>query len=536
MTTTLNFKNLIDLPEWRPCAVGPSTSIVGECMAFDLRSNNYRDPYLYHQASTTTIECYNQLNDEWYIRKAFTAVGVTPAAGSGVIFVPSHGPSGTVGATPSTANITLAALPNSATVGINQLANRGDGTGYRIRIIDKAGGATGKLEERTIISNTAGATPIVYFDTPLTFTPAAGATYEILSGRVYVLSSGTTAAGYWKAYDVATNTMSGNLSTTNLAATIALDFQCVALDEAYTPYNRNPGEGMIDGGSVVYDVTRKCIQATAANATTITGSDMPALLATNEYRNFQIRIVEDTTAPTAVGQRARISSHTSGATGIFTVPAWPTATPSADAKFVVEQNNDLLLWTNGALVTYSYKAGAWESGANWSTAAAAGGAGQYANPPAAMGAGAMVEGCWPIVVDASRLARHSHIIWFRGAATITAYYLDIAAAATGTWSAALDYGGLSSTTFTTGTSAALDPTTNQGRYLYICVNGTQRFARFDLLNRALEPWAYLRYAPGTAVVGGKLATATFIDGETKLSFLYVIQTTSANMFNIALQR
>lgn len=536
MTTTLAFKDLIDLPEWRPCAVAPSTTVVGECLAFDLRNNAYADPYLYHQASTTTLELYHKLNDEWFISRAFTAVGVTPAAGSGMLFVPSHGPAGTVGASPATGNITLAALPNSASVGINELANRGDGLGYVIRVIDKAGGASGKIEERRIVANTAGTTPTVYFDAPLSFTPTAGATYEILSGRVYILSSGTTAAGYWKAYDIATNTISGNLSVTNLAATIGLDFDAVSLDEAYTPYDRAPGEGMVDGGAAVYDVTRKCIQATAAGATSITGSGMPAALVANEYSNFQIRIVEDTTTPTAVGQRARISSHTAGATGVFTVPSWPTATPSGAAKFVVEQNNDLLVWTNGALVTYSYKAGAWAADANWSTAAAAGGAGQYANPPVAMGAGAMAVGSWAIVPDTPRLARQGRIWWFRGAANATLYYLDIAAGATGVWSSSLNYGKVSSTTFTTGTCGAPDPRTNQGRYFYICVNGTQRFLRFDLLRGVLEPWAYLRYAPGTAVVGGKLATAGFIDGTTKLGFLYHLQCTSANLFSVALQR
>ena len=536
MSTTLGFKNLIDLPEWRPCAPSPTTSIVGECLAWDHRNNADANPYLWHLAGTTSMEKYNTVNDEWCATATYTAVGVTPAAGSGIIFVPSHGPAGTVGASPAAGYITLAALPNSASVGINQLANRGDGVGYKIRVIGKkATTGSGLIEERTIVANTGGTTPTVYFDTPLTFTPTTSDTYEVLSGRVYILSSGTTAAGYWKAYDVATGTISGNLATTNLAATIALDFQAVALDEAYVPYNRDPGEGFVAGGAT-YNGGQECILATASGATSITGSGMPAALIADEYKNFQVRIVKDVTTPAAVGQRARITTHTGGATGVFTVASWPVATPSADASFVIENNNDLLLWTNGALVTYSYKAGAWAADANWSTAAAAGGAGQYANAPAAQGAGAIAEQCFGIVPDTAKYARHSHIWWFRGANTVIAYYLDIAGAATGAWSAAQTYGNTLSTTFTTGTASAYDPATNQGRYLYICVNGTQRFLRFDLLNRVLEPWTYLRYAPSTAVVGGKLAMATFIDGSTKLSFLYVIQTTASTLFNIALQR
>ena len=66
----------------------------------------------------------------------------------------------------------------------------------------------------------------------------------------------------------------------------------------------------------------------------------------NEYRNFQIRIVEDTVNPTAVGQRRNITSHTAGASPVYTVPAW-TVTPSANANFVIENNGDrILLWAS----------------------------------------------------------------------------------------------------------------------------------------------------------------------------------------------
>lgn len=534
MATTLNFKDIVDLPEWRPTSPAPSTSVVGECLAFDLRNTSDKNPYLWHLAGTTTLEKYIKTNDEWLVTAAYTAVGVTPAAGSGIIFVPTAGPAGVVGATPSPAKITLATLPFSATVGINQFANSGDGVGFKIKVMDNGAGGTGKTEERTIIANTAGATPTVYFDTPLSFTPVAGSTYEMISGRIYILSSGTTAAGYWKAFDIATQTISGNLNVTNLAATIALDFQAVMLDERYVPWNHLPGEGMIDGGGTYNGGLNKCIVATAADGTHITGSGMQADLLADEFKNYIVHIVEDATNPTAVGQRRLISTHTPGATGQFTVAAW-AVTPSATAKFVVENNNDLLLWTNGATVTYSYKAGGFAADANWSTAAASGGAIQYANPPAAMGAGAMVESCFSIVPDTAKSARNSHIIWFRGVGTNTMYVLDIAGGANGVWTAAQVYGNQGQV-FNPGSCSAHDAATNQGRYTYICVNGTQRFMRFDLLNRVIEPWCYLRFAPSTAVVGGKVATATFVDGATKLGVLYCIQCTSANMFQCLLQR
>lgn len=59
------------------------------------------------------------------------------------------------------------------------LANRGGSGdyGYKIRVIGKT---AGKVEERFIIGNTGGTTPTVTLDAPLSFTPTATDTYEIL--------------------------------------------------------------------------------------------------------------------------------------------------------------------------------------------------------------------------------------------------------------------------------------------------------------------------------------------------------------------
>ena len=90
--------------------------------------------------------------------------------------------------------------------------------------------------------------------------------------------------------------------------------------------------------------------------------------------------------------------------------------------------------------------------------------------------------------------------------------------------------------FSTGSAAALDPLGNQGRYLYINVSGTQRFQRFDLLNRVLEPWCYFRYTQGAAVVGSRLATMPFIDGTTTLGILLQLRASGQEVFDCLLQR
>lgn len=513
MATTTSFKNLIDIPVWRPNTPLPVATAAGMSVASDLRNSDRNAPFNYLIASNTQMFAYLPANDEWMPLISPGLAG-TFGAGATSVFHPTQGPRGTIAAGATTTQFTLTtALP--AAVAINQLANAGDGGGFYVRVVGNAAGSSGKTEVRQVIANTAGTNPTVVLDSPLTFTPATGDTYEFRSGRVYMLGAGTVAANIWRFYDVLTNSLNAvALATANLPATITVDSTLVALSEGHTPVNANVGEGYLG-----------LITATATSGTTITGSAMPAALAANEYRNFQIRIVTDPTTPTAVGQRRRISSHTGGATGVFTVAAW-AVTPSATAVFVVENDDDKILLLSGSAATvynYNIAANTWDT-TTWAAAAAA------------RGAGTVCAHSFGIQVDpANRYARHSNIFSFRGGNVATLDVLDIAGSATGTWSSAITYGN-SSTLFTTGSCGVYDAVTNGGKYLYMQVSGTQRFIRFDLLNRILEPWTYLRYPQGAATVGSKLHMAFFIDGSTKLSFLFSPRQTGTEQFSILCQR
>jgi hypothetical protein len=521
MATTLGFKRVIDLPQWRPNSPALAATAAGSSLAYDYRNDDTNPPYLYLLRSATAFDIYDPTTDEW-LALASPALAGTFGAGATAICHPTQGPRGTLTTGNTTSKIVLStALP--AAVAINQLANRGDGTGHRIAIIGNAAGSSGKVEFRKIIANTAGTTPTIWLDTPLSFTPASGDAYEIRAGRVFLLSAGTLAAGVWKYFDIATTSYSGNLTTTNLPATIGGDSSAVALSEAYVPNNRKPGEGFVNGAGTYDATTYNCIVATASGATTITGAGMPTDLAADEYRNFQIRIVEDTGAPTAAGQRRRISTHTGGAAGVFTVAAW-AVTPSATAKFVVECDDDkILLFTNQtAVYNYNVTANTWDT-TTWAAAANAG------------GAGIVAELAFGITRDTTNNARHSHIYRIRGGNVATIDVFDIAGAATGSWSADIAYKNKGGTLFNTGTSGAYDPATLEGRFVHLCVNGTQRMARFDLRNRTLDPETYLRFPPGAALVGAKMAWTPFIDGSTKLGFVYTLLSTSANMFSMAVQ-
>ena len=208
---------------------------------------------------------------------------------------------------------------------------------------------------------------------------------------------------------------------------------------------------------------------------------------------------------------------------MFTVPTW-TVTPSATAKFVVENDDDkILLFTDQtAVYNYNITANTWDT-STWAAAAAAGGAGIVATQS------------FGITRDTSGNARHSRIYRVRGGAGNQIDVLDISGATTGSWSADIAYGN-KSTTFGTGTAGAYEPIANGGRYLYLNQNGTQRFLRFDVRNRVLEPWTYLRYPGSTVTVGGKLAFAYNFDSGAPLPFLHTLTHSLAPMFSVACHR
>lgn len=493
MPTILNFKDQIDQFSWRFTASLQLAMGAGSCIAWDSRNSNRNTPFNYVLHNNTTFSAFSPLTND-FLSLPSPALAGTYGAGACAVMHPTQGPRGTLaaGATPTSVILTTA-LP--AAVGVNQLANRGDGEGFTIRIISTSSGRT---EARQIIANTGGTTPTILLDSALSFTPAVGDTYEIRSGRVYLLGAGALAAGIFRAYDIATNSYI-TLAQTNLPATIGGDSMMVALSEGHVPSNAVDTNVGYFGN----------ITSTAGNTSTTLNAAagvLPATLFANEYRNFQVRIVTDPTTPTSVGQRRRVTSHTAGATAIFTVPTW-TVTPSANAVFVVENDDDkiLLFTAQAAIYNYNCAANTWDT-TTWAV-------------PVASGNGVVAAHSHGIVRDPSGNARHSFIYRVRGSVTNAIDVLDIAGAATGVWSNDVPYGNRS-TAFNVGTCGAQDPITNGGKYLYMNLNGAQRHARFDMRNRVLEPLAFLHHnGSGAAHVGGRLGMSWFFDGATKVGLL-----------------
>lgn len=512
------WKKVIDRMMWVQVAPAPNAHAAGTSMCADMRSDVSRNPFAYQLVSNAILNRYNIVTKSWQLA-ANPGLATTFGAGSTCVFVPSFAAVGTIAAGATTTSVTLStALPTA--VGVNMLANRGGSGeyGFKLRITDTT---AGKTEERFIVGNTGGTTPAIRVDNAFTFTPATGARYEILSGRVMMLGAAALAAASFRSFEVAANTIA-SLGTTNLPATIGTDSSFMALDEQYTPYDCEPGEGMIKG-SFEYDnnlVSRKALTATASAASTLTGqaSGGDAVVAANEYRNFQIRIVQDTTTPAAVGQRRIIASHTAGASPVYTLGTAWTTQPSSSAKYVIELPNLLLLRSSGTttVYTYNYTDATVNNGTN-SIAANAWSTTYFGAAPAANAAGGFWVPSFGIQPDAARNARHSFCYFFRGGA-VTLDLLDIAASITGTWSGAIVYDGANNA-FGAGTTGCYSPYGQEGRMAYINVYVASQISqiyRFDVKNRVFSPYTPTDFIQaGTAALGGRMAAYAAIDGTDK---------------------
>ena len=509
------FKKVIDRQMWVQVAPTPNATALATCVCSDLRSDVSRNPFVYQLVSATVLNRFNIVSKAWNFVQSPALAG-TFGAGAAMVFAPSQGLKGVLAAGATTSSVVIStAFPTA--VGLNMLANRGGSGeyGFKIRIIGKA---AGKVEERYIVGNTASTTPTITLSAPLTFTPATGDGYEILSGRVFMLSAGVMAANAWRSIEVATNTLSTGLSIVNLPATVGTDTSLVALDEQYTPYDNIPGEGMIKGTFLADTnlVARYALAATAAGASSITGQATggDAVVVANEYRNFQIRIVQDTVNVTAVGQRGIIASHTGGASPVYTMGTAWAVTPSSSAKYVIELPNLILGRSTATTSTYTwnYNDTTINNGTNnivtnaWSTA-------YFGAAPAANAASGMWAPSYGIQPDPSRYARHSFCYFFRGAA-VTADVLDIAGAIAGTWTSTVTYDG--GVALTVGTCGAYAPFENEGRMFYMNIftaNAANQIYRFDVKNRVLSPFtATDNIQGGTNAVGQRMATYAALDG------------------------
>lgn len=551
MATSLNFRDIVDLPEWRQLSqpvlnnVSSVTLSGGNWFSEDLRNNDYGHPIVYYNGTSTNFSFYNQKNDAWgCIFNSGFGLGGTFGVGSTSVFVPSFSPKGLLtNSGNTTTKITLnTALPASVT--INQLANRGDGKGFIIRIIGNGIGGSGKIEERRVIANTSGTTPTLILDVPLSFTPnnTNSDSYEFLSGSYLSLNTGALTAGQFRRYDVLTSSYY-SLSTTSLIATVpATSNLLYAIDEGYVPCNRLCGEGMLVGASTygsnavtnlagTINGAMGCLLATSSAAGTLTGQTVlgDANIIANQFRNYQIRIVEDTVIPDAVGQRRKITSHTAGVSPVYTLASNWTVTPSTDCKYVIENwTENVIALIGGQANVYNYTHSNYTGGTadTWSSATWA------VKPNSLQTTGAFGFHSFGIVPDELNISKCSNIHLFRGASS-TFDTFDIAGGVTGLWTASnsiKDYAGSTYDAVAASdvTHVAYNPHTQEGKYVYL-FTGTnsssttlQRSAvRFDCKTFKAEKIAGMRSVSGSTTTNSA-SNASWIslyqDGATKIAF------------------
>jgi hypothetical protein len=558
VSTTVTVKPGIDNWLWRglnsPALFGTTTGSGGFEGCFDQRNDISRDPHFYFSCSAAIgpaqnsgFSRYNPYLDGFdQLQGSGTfpvgAIGAAARSSGFYAHQPSRGPRGTLAAGATVNTVVLStALPTA--VGVNALANRGDGVGYKIRIIGNSAAASGKTEERYIIANTGGTTPTLTLGNSdgtanaLSFTPASGDAYEFLSGRVYNINS--TAASS-RSYDILTGTIAA-IATTN-APTLTTDACGLWLDEGLTPATRAPGEGFLIGAATYNGAVFGCLTATATAAGTLTGQAVAgdAAVMANEWRNFQIRIVEDTGTPTAVGQRRKITSHTAGASPVYTLASNWTVTPSSTAKYVIEYANELLVFTGAGTNTTTYVSDAvgGASADTWSTAT-------YAARGNAGGLGMNVSGMWGAArvndlpsSPTAKLVHPSLLVFFRASSSFTTDLFDISGASTGSWTNGLQADHNRATglnpfqNFASYSRVVYDPASLSGRYAYALVtqaNDTTALTqstistviwRYDLVTRQ-----FLGAVGIPAQFNGSNSKAIwlnfFVDGTTKIARLGV---------------
>lgn len=456
----------------------------------------------------------------------------------------------------STTTVTVAA----ATHNITSFAE-----GETIEFIS-SGTNTGLRRKITKVRNNAGAgTLTLTMDSAVNTAVLNTHTFRLSTGRFYVMSAGTTAAGSWKTFDNGTYAWQSNLSTTNLPASWGTDGKAVStakmanvlangtatsgstttvVDSAatwttdefknmYVLIVDGTGEGQlaqitsntattltfaavttaIDNTSVYQIQNGKCYfatgKATSGSATTIVNS--AATWTNDQWINYQVRIISGT----GVGQVRTITDNDG-----TTLTIASGATIDSTSVYVIEGNEDYIyLAGNNAVTMYRYSI----SGNSWTVL----------SPTSARGAAPTTGMCldWVGETGSTTWASESdiqdgrYIYSMRGGAGALIDRFDIAGgtAGAGAW-AAVTY--IGTETFTTGSSAF-----QSGRYLYIRKDATNRFFRYDIVGNVMIGFNTDVYTDGAALLGQKVWCKN-LDATEQVKWLYSLANTGTALRRI----
>lgn len=458
----------------------------------------------------------------------------------------------------TTTTVTVAA----ATYNINGFAE-----GETIEFIS-SGTNSGLRRRITNVRNNAGTgTVTLTFDVAVNTAVLNTHTFRLTTGRFFVMSAGTTAAGSWKTFDNGTYAWQSSLTTTNLPATWGTDGRAVSTAKTSNVlYNGTASSGstttlvttsagwttdqyknnyllVLDGtgegqfvkitsnttdtltfatittapdNTSVFQITDSKPAyaigvATAGGASTLTNSAKS--WTSNQWTNYQIRIISGL----GIGQIRTIASNTS--TAITTSAAW-TTTPDTTSVYVIESNEDYIyLAGNNAVTMYRYSI----SANTWTVMA----------PTVARGAAPSTGMCldWVSDTGVSDWANESdiqdgrYIYSMRGGAGALIDRFDIAGGTSGAgaW-AAVTY--IGTETFTTGSSAF-----QSGRYLYIRKDATNRFFAYDITGNEMTAFNTNTYTDGAALLGQKVWVKN-LDATEQVKWLYSLMNTGTALHRV----
>lgn len=472
MPTTQGNRAILDTPAWHPMSPLPVATAAGSFIA---GSRHFRQQQLYVNSATVAY-LHNPSFGGW-VQVPSPALATAIAAGAA-----GCSSAWSTGSTVAAASLT-ATSGTTSTIVTNQTLAR-DLRGYQIHIL--AGPNAGVTLD--IVSNTIGANATITVAAQASAF-SASTVYRLLTPRWYVLASGTLASGSFRVYDYATNTWQ-TLANTGLPATIGTDGKLVA-----TP--------SFDNGAYLNFATGT---ATAGGASTLDNSAKN--WTASQWVNSQIRI----TAGTGAGQIRTISANT--ATQVTVSSAWTTA-PDATSQYAISGNDDFLYYLgNNAVTMYRYSI----SGNTWTTlspVAARGGA-----PGAGMSAHWVSQAPDADWTAENAINNGRYIYSFRGAAGALLDRYDIAG---NTWQN-VSYGPATET-FTTGSKWEIV----EGN-IYGTKDATGRWFRFNVATSIMDGWHTRRFPDSTAIVGDSAFALSYVDGATRIWWLYQALNTSVEVY------
>lgn len=478
MATTVNLKKLLHRKAWETVTSAPTSTTAGGFIV-SCKYDVVNSRHIIMMASAAAAYLYKADADGWTALPASGATGTFGAGSCGEYRL--LGAMGGAFTQTATAGSTTTITTNRTIV--SSLA------GKRIRVI--AGAGLGY--DDTIASNTLGANAIITVTTPSGVAFDATTQFRVVSGSLWFFNAGATG---FSVYDIATNAWTAK-SVTGLPAW-GTTGQLVSTSGL---------SGSFATGT-----------ATAGGATTLTNGAKS--WATNMFANFQVRI----TGGTGKGQIRPIASNTGTVLTVST--AW-AVNPGATSTYSIEGNEDVFyLLGNNAVTMYKYTV----STNTWGTLA------PVASRASSMTAGGTADWIDTVVGwdNETQIAHYSttlykqngrYIYSFRGGSSTLDVY-DIAA---NTWISGVAYG-YQQETFSAGSSSC-----DMDGVVYITKESTGRIFAFDVAKNILEPFATNTaqvQLGGAMVEGDKIALIPYVDGATKINYVYQIRHSGADFLRM----